>query len=310
MLYTEPAAPGLVGRKTAMNIRVDQKRALVTGGNSGTGEAIVLGLAEAGAKVAINYITHPDAAQLLVQRINERHGEAIALQADVSDPEAIAQMFAHVDNTWGGIDILINNASTDGERAFGWDVDISAWRKVIEVNLFGAFYCVREALKRMVPQKGGVVLNMSSVHEQIAWSGYSAYTASKAAAGMLTKTLAQEAAPHGVRVLAVGPGAIKTPINRSVWSDPKRLQDLLEKIPLQRTGEPEDIARMVRVLVSDIASYVTGRTIFVDGGMTDYPDFAHSGRSQKPTATRRWHEFTRWFRTRQARNSGTLDFQR
>ncbi len=104
MLYTEPAAPGLVGRKTAMNIRLDQKRALVTGGNSGIGEAIVLGLAEAGAKVAINYITHPDAAQLLVQRISERNGEAIALQADVSDPEAIAQMFAHIDNTWGGID--------------------------------------------------------------------------------------------------------------------------------------------------------------------------------------------------------------
>jgi glucose 1-dehydrogenase len=186
-------------------------------------------------------------------------------------------MFVRLDEAWGGIDILINNAGTDGHRAFGWDADIAAWRKVIEVNLFGAFYCAREALKRMVPQKSGVVLSVSSVHEQIAWSGYSAYTASKAAAGMLTKTLAQEAAPHGVRVLAVGPGAIKTPINQSVWSDPKNLQDLLEKIPLKRIGEPEDIARMVVVLVSDIASYVTGRTIFVDGGMTDYPDFAHGG---------------------------------
>ena len=199
------------------------------------------------------------------------------MQADVSDPTAIAQMFGRIDEVWGGIDILINNAGTDGVRAFGWEADIAEWRKVIEVNLFGAFYCAREALKRMVPQNSGVVLNITSVHEEIAWSGYSAYTASKAAVSMLTKTLAQETAPHGVRVLAIGPGAIKTSINQSVWSDPKSLQDLLEKIPLKRIGEPEEIARMVVVLASEVASYVTGRTIFVDGGMTDYPDFAHGG---------------------------------
>jgi NAD(P)-dependent dehydrogenase (short-subunit alcohol dehydrogenase family) len=145
------------------------------------------------------------------------------------------------------------------------------------VNLFGAFYCAREALMRMVPQKRGVVLSITSVHEKIAWSGYSAYTASKAAVGMLTKTLAQEAAPHGVRVLAVGPGAIKTAINRAVWSDPASLQDLLTKIPAGRLGDPDEIARMVVVLVSDAASYVTGRTVFVDGGMTDYPAFTHGG---------------------------------
>jgi NAD(P)-dependent dehydrogenase (short-subunit alcohol dehydrogenase family) len=260
-----------------MNIRLDHKRALVTGGNSGIGKAIALGLADAGARVAINYVTRPEAAELLVHQIKDRHGEAIALRADVSDPEAIARMFGHLNDAWGGIDILINNAGYDGTRVFGWEADIAAWRKVIEVNLFGAFYCAREALKRMVPQKSGVVLSISSVHEQIAWAGYSAYTASKAAVGMLTKTLAQEAAPHGVRVLAVGPGAIQTPINRSVWSDPQGLQDLLEKIPLKRIGTPEEIACMVVVLVSDAASYVTGRTIFVDGGMTDYPDFAHGG---------------------------------
>ena len=260
-----------------MNIRLDQKRAVVTGGNSGLGEAIALGLAGAGAKVAINYVTHPEAAESLVNRIKDQHGEAIALQADISDPEAVTQMFGRIDEVWGGIDILINNAGIDGDRAFGWQADIAAWRKVIEVNLFGAFYCSREALKRMVPRKSGVVLSISSVHEQIAWSGYSAYTSSKAAVGMLTKTLAQEAAPHGVRVLAVGPGAIKTPINRSVWSDPQNLKDLLEKIPLKRIGEAEEVARMVVVLVSEVASYVTGRTIFVDGGMTDYPDFGHGG---------------------------------
>jgi len=182
-----------------------------------------------------------------------------------------------MDAVWGGIDILINNAGIDGAHALGWETDIAAWRQVIEINLFGAFYCAREALKRMVPQKSGVVLSTSSVHEVIAWSGYSAYTSSKAAVSMLTKTLAQEAAPHGVRVLAVAPGAIKTSINRAVWSNPKNLHDLLEKIPLHRIGKPDEIARMVVVLVSDTASYVTGRTVFVDGGMTDYPDFAHGG---------------------------------
>jgi NAD(P)-dependent dehydrogenase (short-subunit alcohol dehydrogenase family) len=260
-----------------MNIKLEGKRALVTGGNSGIGEAIALALADAGAKVAINYVGHPEAAQGLVQAIKQKQGEAMSIQADVSDPKAVGDMFRQIDAAWSGVDILINNAGIDGARAFGWEADIAAWRKVIEVNLFGAFYCAREALKRMVPQKGGVVLSTTSVHEQIAWSGYSAYTASKAAVSMLTKTLGQEAAPHGVRVLAVAPGAIKTPINRSVWSNPKSLQDLLEKIPLKRIGEPEEIARMVVVLVSEVASYVTGRTIFVDGGMTDYPDFAHGG---------------------------------
>ena len=260
-----------------MEISLEGKRALVTGGNSGIGEVIALALADAGAKVAINYASHPEAAEQLVQMIKQKHGEAISIGADVSDPKSVGDLFGKIDAAWGGIDILINNAGIDGAHALGWETDIAAWRKVIEVNLFGAFYCAREALKRMVPQKSGVVLSTTSVHEEIAWSGYSAYTASKAAVSMLTKTLAQEAAPYGVRVLAIAPGAIKTPINRSVWSDPKSLQDLLEKIPLNRIGEPEEIARMVVVLVSDVASYVTGRTVFVDGGMTDYPDFAHGG---------------------------------
>jgi glucose 1-dehydrogenase len=260
-----------------MNISLDGKRALVTGGNSGIGEAIVLALAEAGAQVAINFVAHPDSAQALVQRIQQQGGKAMAIEADVADPAAIAALFASIDAHWGGIDILVNNAGIDGERALSWTADTGSWRRVIEVNLLGSFYCAREALQRMTRQNNGVIVNLSSVHEEIAWSGYSAYTASKAAVGMLTKTLAQEAAAYGVRVLSVAPGAIRTPINRSVWSDPQSLRDLLDKIPLQRIGEPAEIARMVVVLVSDIASYVTGRTVFVDGGMTDYPDFAHGG---------------------------------
>lgn len=260
-----------------MNIRLEGKRALVTGGNSGIGEAVVLALAEAGAKVAINYVGHPEAAEALVQKIKNQKGEALALLADVSDPQAVTGMFAAIDKTWGGLDLLVNNAGIDGAHALAWESDIGAWKKVIEINLFGAYHCAREALKRMTTQKNGVIVNVSSVHEEIAWSGYSAYTASKAAVSMLTKTLAQEAAPLGVRVLSVAPGAIRTPINKSVWSDPNNMKDLLEKIPLDRIGEPKEVAQMVAIMASDAASYVTGRTVFVDGGMTDYPDFSHGG---------------------------------
>lgn len=260
-----------------MKIDLKGKRALVTGGSSGIGSAIANALARSGAEVALTYRTHPQAAEALVRSIKKKRGKAMALEADISDPAAVMALFRQIDEAWGGVDILINNAGIDGARALSWEADLAAWRKVIEVNLFGAFYCASEALKRMVRQKHGVILGISSVHEEIAWSGHSAYTASKAALAMLTKTLAQEAAPHGVRVLAVAPGAIKTPINRSVWSDPKGLKDLLNKIPLNRMGEPDEIAQMVVMLVSGAASYVTGRTIFVDGGMTDYPDFARGG---------------------------------
>jgi NAD(P)-dependent dehydrogenase (short-subunit alcohol dehydrogenase family) len=260
-----------------MNLGLEGKRALVTGGNSGIGAAVAGCLAGAGARVAINYVAHPETAESLAHQTQIQGREALTFEADVSDARAVAEMFTRLDAAWGGIDILVNNAGTDGRRAPGWEADLAAWREVIEVNLFGSFYCAREALLRMVPQRHGVVLNVSSVHERIAWSGYSAYASSKAAVGMLTQTLAQEAAPHGVRVLAVGPGAIKTPINRSVWDDPGRLADLESKIPLGRIGDADEVARMVTMLVSDVASYVVGCTVLIDGGMTDYPSFAHGG---------------------------------
>lgn len=260
-----------------MNIQLDGKRALVTGGNSGIGAAIAEALAAAGAKVAINYVSHPEVAEQMAQAIWDKGGDAIIINADVSDSQAVKAMFEKLDETWGGIDILVNNAGVDGDYMLGWEADGDKWKKVIDINLMGAFYCAREALSRMVPQKSGVVLATSSVHESIAWTGHSAYTSSKAAIAMLTKTLAQEAAPHGVRVLALAPGAIKTEINENVWDNKAGLKDLLEKIPMNRIGEPDEVARMAVVLVSDVASYVTGRTIFVDGGMTDYPEFAHGG---------------------------------
>lgn len=260
-----------------MDIDLTGKRVLVTGGNSGLGAAIAKAFSAEGACVAINYLVNPEETDTLVKQFVTAGGKALGLMADISDAEAIEAMFEEIDEAWGGIDILVNNAGIDGHAALGWEAEPDAWGKVIDINLKGAFLCARAALKRMVPQKSGVVLNTSSVHEVIAWTGYSAYTASKAGVSMMSKSLAQEAAPHGVRVLCIAPGAIRTPINKAVWSDPETYKDLLTKIPLVRIGEAEDIARMAVVLASDVAGYITGTTVFVDGGMTDYPSFAHGG---------------------------------
>jgi glucose 1-dehydrogenase len=260
-----------------MEIALTGRRAIVTGANSGIGAGIAIELARAGARVVVNYVADGAAADAVVAQIEALGGVAMAQAADVSDPDRVAAMFAAVDRAWGGVDILVNNAGIDGPRALSWQADPAQWRTVVEVDLFGAFYCAREALARMTAQRSGVVLNLTSVHERIAWGGYSAYTTAKAGLGMLTRTMAQEAAPFGVRVLALAPGAIRTPINRSVWEDPDHLQDLLAKIPLGRLGEVSDVARLATVLVSDAAAYCTGSTVYVDGAMTDNPDFSHGG---------------------------------
>jgi len=218
----------MLNKNADMKIQLAGKRALVTGGSSGIGEAIALALAEAGAKVAINYLTHPESANENVGAIQQNGGEAIAVQADVSDANAVAEMFQRLDAAWGGIDILVNNTGIDGQRALSWEADFDAWRKVIEVNLFGAFHCAREALQRMVPQKSGVVLNISSVHEEIAWSGYSAYAASKAALGMLTKT--------------AGPGS-RSPWNTRPGHRAGRDQDADQSRGLERSGGTEGLAQ-------------------------------------------------------------------
>jgi NAD(P)-dependent dehydrogenase (short-subunit alcohol dehydrogenase family) len=257
-----------------VDLNLQGKRVLVTGGNSGLGAAMARAFAGEGARVAINYVSGAAEAERMAGALG---AEALAVEADISDAAAVAAMFERLDAAWGGIDVLVNNAGIDGVRAPAWEIGLEDWTRVLSVNPIGAFQCAREALKRMVPQRAGVILNMSSVHEVIPWSGYSAYAASKAGLAALAKTLAQEAAPHNVRVLAIAPGAIKTPINRAVWDDPAGYADLVEKIPLGRIGTPEEIANMALVLASDVAGYVTGTSVFVDGGMTNYPAFAHGG---------------------------------
>ena len=260
-----------------MDLALRGRRALITGGTGGIGSEIARTLGREGVRVAINYVGSSTDADALMRDLASHGFESLALAADVRAPDQVDAMFNEMDAKWGGIDILINNAGIDGKAAVAWEADPSDWMRVIEINLKGAFLCARAALQRMVKAHSGVILNTSSVHEEIAWTGYSAYVASKAGLSMMAKTLAQEAAPYGVRVLSIAPGAIRTPINASVWQNRAGHADLLTKIPLGRIGNASEIANMVAVLVSDVASYVTATSVFVDGGMTDFPSFAHGG---------------------------------
>jgi len=259
-------------------IALKGRRALITGADSGLGAATAKSLAEAGADVAIAYKDGPEAAEAVAKTAKGFGGKvAIRRLADIASQTDVADLFRWMDGEFGGIDILVNNAGMDGQRQLCAEADPAAWRRVIDVDLVGAFYCAREALQRMCRERRGVIVNTTSVHEFIPWAGYSAYTSAKAALSMFSKTLAQEAAESGVRVIAIAPGAIKTPINANVWQDPKGLADLDAKIPMGRVGEPDEIGHVVAFLCSDLASYITGVTIPVDGGMLLYPDFRHGG---------------------------------
>jgi NAD(P)-dependent dehydrogenase (short-subunit alcohol dehydrogenase family) len=259
-------------------IELQGRKALITGGDSGLGAATAKSLAQAGADVAITYRFQSDAAGKVAAVAKSFGVNAYTFQLDdVANKVEVGALFQRVDKELGGLDILVNNAGTDGPRALCADSDITAWRQVVEIDLVGPYYCAREAVARMSKQGRGVIINTSSVHEFIPWAGYSAYTSAKAGLSMFSKTLAQEVAAIGIRVIAIAPGAIKTPINANVWQDPKGLTDLDEKIPMGRIGEPDEIGHAIAFLCSDLASYITGITIAIDGGMLLYPDFRQGG---------------------------------
>ena len=259
-------------------IDLNGRTALITGGESGLGAATAKSLAQAGADVAITYHDQPTAAEAVIAGTRQFGGKGeIVRLADVADQSQVTALFAWMDREFGGIDILVNNAGIDGARAMCAESDPVAWLRVIDVDLVGAYHCAREACSRMTKKGRGVIVNTTSVHEFIPWAGYSAYTSAKAGLSMFTKTLAQEVAGQGVRVVAIAPGAVKTPINAAVWEDPKGLADLDDKIPMGRIGEPDEIGHVIAFLCSDLAGYVTGVTVTIDGGMLLYPDFRHGG---------------------------------
>lgn len=260
------------------------QKALVTGANSGIGEACALALGVAGADVVVNYVSRPEEAERVVGLIRAQGSQAIAAQADVSNEAQVQAMFAEMRQAFGTIDILVNNAGLQQDAAFQ-EMTLQQWELVIRVNLTGQFLCAREAVREFlrrgvvesVSRAAGKIICMSSVHEVIPWGGHVNYAASKGGVMQLMKSMAQELAPKRIRVNSVAPGAIKTPINRSAWDTPEALKSLLTLIPYQRIGEPEDIAQTVVWLASDQSDYLTGATLFVDGGMTLYPGFATGG---------------------------------
>ncbi|CAN5288113.1 SDR family oxidoreductase [soil metagenome] len=253
---------------------LEGQNVLVTGASSGIGRAIAIAAAEAGAEVGINYRSDKDGAEECARRIAADGGRAHLLPADVSKPAEVERLFGEADRLLGRIDVVVANAGINGERERCWEISIEDWRKPVEVNLFGTFYCVRQALQRMVPQRGGVILAITSVHELVPWAGHSAYTAAKAGVAMMVKSLALEASPYGVRVLAIAPGAIDTPLmTEDEGGGDSDSGD--NQIPLKRVGQPEEIARLAVALASDAGAYVTGTSVFADGGMAAYPSFAY-----------------------------------
>ncbi len=277
--YPKPRMP-----KIDHNKILKGQKALVTGANSGIGKAVALALGKAGASVAINYVVDDGTVPAMIKEIKSYGSKAIGLQADVSKELEVMAMYEAMFKEFGTIDILVNNAGIQRDSPFD-QMTLAQWQAVIDVNLTGQFLCAREAVKEfkrrgVVPSvscAAGKIICMSSVHEVIPWGGHVNYASSKGGVMQLMKSIAQEMAPYRIRVNSIGPGAIKTPINHDAWATPQAEKALLTLIPYQRVGVPDDIARVAVWLASDYSDYVTGTTIFADGGMTLYPGFSTGG---------------------------------
>ena len=261
-----------------------EQKALVTGASSGIGAGIARALGAAGADVVVNYSSSPEGAERVVKEIVEAGGRAMAIRANVSHEAEVQAMFREMFAVWGTIDVLVNNAGLQRDASVT-EMTLDQWNTVLGVNLTGMFLCAREAAREMIRRGSrpeisratGKIICISSVHEVIPWAGHVNYAASKGGLMLLMKSMAQELAPHRIRVNSIGPGAIQTPINREAWETPEALNKLLKLIPYGRIGLPEDIGKAAVWLASDDSDYVHGQTLFVDGGMTLYPEFAHGG---------------------------------
>jgi glucose 1-dehydrogenase len=256
--------------------------ALVTGANSGIGEACAIAMARAGADVVVNYVVGE--TDKVIKAIEAEGRKGLAIKADVSNEAGVDAMFKQAIDHFGTLDILVANAGLQRDSALV-NMTMAEWNTVIGVNLTGQWLCARAAAKEFlrrgvrkdVSVAAGKIVCMSSVHEVIPWAGHVNYATSKGGIHMMMKTLAQELAPDRIRVNAIGPGAIRTPINTNAWDTPEAYAALMTLVPYKRIGEPEDIANVAVFLASDMADYINGITIFVDGGMTCYPGFATGG---------------------------------
>jgi glucose 1-dehydrogenase len=273
------SAPPVAVRKLLIG-----QRALVTGANSGIGKAVAIALGQSGADVVVNYVEGDEAASAVAEEIRTSGVRAYAHRADVSSEDQVAAMFARMMQEFGTIDILVSNAGLQRDQAFH-EMTLENWNKVLGVNLTGQFLCAREAVREFlrrgvvasVSSAAGKIICMSSVHQEIPWAGHANYASSKGGIKLLMESMAQELAPQRIRVNAIAPGAIRTPINTAAWQTKAAYDRLMTLVPYGRIGEPEDIARAAVWLASDHSDYVVGTTLFVDGGMTLYPGFATGG---------------------------------
>lgn len=261
------------------------QKALVTGASSGIGKQIAIALGHAGADVVVNYVADPDKAEEAVTEIRKQCGiDAFAHKADVSNEEQVQGMFSRMFKEFGTIDILVNNAGLQRDASFE-ELSLKDWNTVIGVNLTGQFLCAREAVREfkrrgVVPKvscAAGKIICISSVHDVIPWAGHVNYATSKGGVMLMMKSIAQEVAPHRIRVNSICPGAIRTPINMQAWDTPEAYNELLKLIPYKRIGEAYELGRAAVWLASDYSDYITGINLYVDGGMTLYPGFETGG---------------------------------
>lgn len=249
------------------------RRALVTGASKGIGEATARRLAKGGAAVVVNYAGSEQQAEQLVCEIERDGGKALAVQADVSREDDIAELFSRAREELGVIDILINNAGVEKACPLQ-DMSLEDWQQVIDVNLTGAFLCCREFVRGLLQERSpGVIVNVSSVHEVIPWRNFSHYCASKGGLKLFGQSIAYELAPHGIRVVGIAPGAIATPINAEMLENPKEREKVESEIPWGRVGSADEVAGAIAWLAGSDAEYVVGSTLFLDGGMLLYPNF-------------------------------------
>jgi len=248
-------------------VRLENRVAVVTGSSSGIGAAIALAFAAEGAAVVVNYSRHEDAAQKVLDKIDNAGGKGLVVGADVSDPKEVEAMLQQAVGTFGRLDVMVNNAGMERKMPF-LETPFEVWQETIAVNLTGAWLGCQAAAKQMVAQgEGGRIINVSSVHEDLAMPTNSPYCATKGGVRMLMRTLAVELAPRDITVNNIAPGAIETPMDAPLEQNPNEMKELLSEIPLGRMGKPEEVANLAIFLASDDSSYVTGSTLFVDGGM-------------------------------------------
>lgn len=269
-----------------MEVSLKNQVAIVTGSSSGIGAGIAKSMASSGATVIVNYPFEGalEQANSVLKEITDSGGKGIVYQCDVSKEDQVVKMFQDVVARFGTVDILVNNAGVQKDAKFT-EMTLDQWNAVIGINLTGQFLCAREAVKEFLrrgidPSRSvacGKIIHISSVHEIVPWAGHANYASSKGAIRMLMQTLAQEFGGDKIRVNSICPGAIQTPINKNAWETPEALADLLKLIPYNRIGQPEDIGNLAVFLASDMADYITGTSVFIDGGMTTFESFSTGG---------------------------------